>query len=161
MRLPIAFAISVALTGVTAAHEFKTGDLVIDHPWSRTTPSGARTGAGYVTVTNNGTETDRLVGGSAEISEGFELHTSVIVDSVAKMRPLTNGLTIPAGATVTLEPGGTHAMLTGIKEPIQKGKPFAGTLVFERAGEVPIEFMVEGFGVRPEAAADAHGGHQP
>ena len=161
MRLPIAIAMAVALTGATAAHEFKAGDLVIGHLWSRMTPSGAPTGVGYVTVTNNGVEPDRLIGGSAEISEGFELHTSEIVDGVAKMRPLTEGLTIAPGETATLEPGGRHAMLTGLKEPIREDEPFAGTLVFERAGEVPIKFMVEGFGVRPEAAADAHGGHQP
>ena len=160
MRLPIAMMTVVALAGAAAAHKFEAGDLVIDHPWSRTTPPVATTGAGYVTITNNGAEPDTLVGGSSEISEGFELHTSEIIEGVAKMRPLTEGLTIAPGETVTLEPGGTHAMLTGLKKPIREGEPFAGALVFERAGEVAVEFMIEGFGRRPEPAGDAHEGHQ-
>lgn len=160
MRLPIAIVMAIALAGAAAAHDFKAGDLVIDHPWSRTTPPVATTGAGYVTITNNGTEPDTLVGGSAEISGGFELHTSEIVDGVAKMRPLTEGVTIAPGETMTLEPGGTHIMLTGLKGPIRESEPFTGTLVFEQAGEVPIKFVVEGFGSRPEPEADAHEGLQ-
>ena len=159
MRLPITITMAVALSGAAAAHEFNAGDLVIGHPWSRTPPPGAPTGAGYVAITNNGSELERLVGGSAEVSEGFELHTSETVDGVARMRPVEGGLAIPPGATVALEPGGTHAMLTGLKEPIKEGEAFFGTLLFERAGEVPIEFAVEGFGGSAKTAADQHEGH--
>ena len=44
---------------------------------------------------------------------------------------------------VTLEPGGTHAMLTGLKKPIREGEPFAGALVFE-----VLAFVVAGKGRR-------------
>ncbi len=41
-------------TGVVQAHEYKFGTLVIDHPWTRETPEGAKVAAGFVTITNNG-----------------------------------------------------------------------------------------------------------
>lgn len=156
MRFPTSIALVLTLTGAAAAHEVTAGDLVIGHPWSRTTPATAKTGVGYLTVTNNGSEPDRLVGGSADVSAGFTLHTSKIVDGVARMRPLEGGLPIAPGETISLKPGATHVMLTGMKKPILEAEPFAGTLVFEKAGSVPVEFTVEGFGGRPAEASDSH-----
>ena len=37
------------------------GDLTITQAWSRATPPGAATAAGYLTITNHGTTNDRLV----------------------------------------------------------------------------------------------------
>lgn len=158
MRVAFAVTVSLCLTAAASAHDFKVGDLVVAHPWSRATPPGAKIGAGYVAVTNTGTEPDRLIGGSTAVSQGFELHESQVTDGVARMRPLEEGLEIAPGQTVTLAPGGTHAMLTGLSAPIRQGEPFKGTLVFEKAGPVEVEFAVEGFGAAPAPEGD-HGGH--
>ena len=48
----------------TSAQEFKTGSLVVERPWSRATAGGAKVGAGYMTITNTGSESDRFIGGS-------------------------------------------------------------------------------------------------
>ena len=149
----------LALLGPAAAHEFKAGALTIDHPSSRPTPPGAKVGVGYVTIRNDGTEPDRLVGGSATVAGRFEVHASTVEDGVARMRRVEDGVVLEPGATVTLASGGTHAMLLDLKEPIVKGQSFDGTLVFERAGTVPIRFSVEGFGAA--AAAPSHEGHRP
>ena len=71
MRFPTSIVLVLTLTGAAAAHEVTAGDLVIGHPWSRATPATAKTGVGYLTVTNNGSEPDRLIGGSADVSAGF------------------------------------------------------------------------------------------
>jgi copper(I)-binding protein len=52
-------------------------------------------------------------------------------------------LPIPAGETVTLEPGGKHIMFMGLDAPLLEGQEFAGTLVFETAGELDVMFKVE------------------
>ena len=159
MRISIAIAMAAALSGAAAAHDFRAGDLVIEHPWSRATPPGARIGVGYATITNNGAEPDRLIGGSSEVSKGFEVHTSEVVDGVARMRPARDGIVIAPGETVVLEPGGTHAMLTGMTQPIEAGEPFAGTLVFERAGALDVAFAVQELGASAAPAGDDHEGH--
>ncbi|WP_152048518.1 copper chaperone PCu(A)C [Aureimonas psammosilenae] len=160
MRVPVlAAAVAACLSGPAAAHEFKVGDLTIDHPSSRPTPPGAKVGVGYLTIRNDGAEADRLLGGSATVAGRFEIHASTAQDGVARMRRAENGIVVEPGATVKLASGGTHVMLLDLKEPIVKGKSFDGTLVFERAGTVPVRFSVEGFGAA--AAAPSHEGHKP
>ena len=130
-----------------AAQEVTAGDLVIQHPWSRATPGGAQTAGGYVTILNRGTASDRLVGGSFEAASGFELHDMSMDAGVMRMRA-TGPLTIPAHGSLTLTPVGRHAMLTGLKHGLKKGEQVRGTLVFEHAGTVPVQFDVEGIGAR-------------
>ena len=46
-------------------------------------------------------------------------------------------------------------MLTGLKQPLEKGQKVKGGLEFEKAGKVDVEFTVEAIG----AASPAPGGH--
>ena len=52
-------------------------------------------------------------------------------------------------------------MFTGLKRGLRKGETVDGTLVFERAGTVPVRFEVEGIGAKGPAGGDAagHAGH--
>lgn len=154
-----AITVGVALLGPASAHEFKAGDLTIEHPSSRPTPPMAKVGVGYVAIRNDGTEADRLIGGSATVAGRFEIHASTVEGGVARMRRVEDGITLEPGTTVKLASGGAHVMLLDLKDPIVKGQSFDGTLVFERAGAVPVRFSVEGFGAA--AAAPSHKGHQP
>jgi periplasmic copper chaperone A len=129
--------------GPAAAHKYRTGNLEIVHPWSRAMPMGARVGAGYVLIKNNGTEADRLVAVSSEICEKAELHTSVVKDNVATMHALPDGVVIPAQAAAEFEPGGMHIMLVGLKKPLKEGEFFKGTFTFEKAGKIEVRFAVE------------------
>lgn len=147
------------LLGPATAHEFKVGSLTIDHPSSRPTSPGAKIGVGYLSIRNDGTEPDRLVGGTATVAGRFEVHATMVENGVARMRRVEDGILIEPGATVDLASGGTHVMLLDLKESIVKGASFDGTLVFERAGTVPVRFSVEGFGTA--AAAPSHQGHKP
>lgn len=150
-----AAALALALAGApllaptpAAAESVRVGDIVVDTPWSRATPGGAKVAGGYVTITNEGDTADRLIGGSSEIAERFEVHSMEMVDGVAKMAPVEGGLEIPPGETVSLAPGGYHVMFMGLQRPLGEGESFEGTLVFERAGEVPVTFAVGRMGSR-------------
>lgn len=128
------------------AQDFRVGSLNIGHPWSRATPGGATTGAGYLTITNTGPEPDRLLAGSVEVASGFELHKTSVAEGVASMRPLEGGLEIRSGESVELKPGGTHIMLVNLKGPLEAGMRFSGTLVFEKAGAAQVRFEVRQVG---------------
>ena len=67
-------------------------------------------------------------------------------NGVAKMRPVEGGLEIKPGETVQLKPGSFHVMLMGLKQPLDKGQKIKGTLQFEKAGKVEIEYTVEALG---------------
>lgn len=128
------------------AHEFKVGDLEIGHPWSRATPVGAKVAGGYFTITNKGSAPDRLVSISSDVSDKAELHEMSVKDGVMTMRPVAEGLEIPAGGKVALAPGGYHLMFIGLKRQPKQGEKFSAILTFEKAGTVTVDFAVEGMG---------------
>ena len=138
------------------AHEFKAGVVVIDHPWSRATPAGAKVAAGYLTLQNTGAEPDRLVSATAEIAGRTEIHEMAVdANGVMTMRPLADGIAVPAGGSVALEPSSFHVMFMDLKAAPEEGKPFKGTLTFEKAGTVDVEYAVEPIG--GASGYDAHG----
>jgi periplasmic copper chaperone A len=144
--------------GAASALDYKVGALEIDSPWSRAVPKGAKVAAGYMKIKNTGTDPDRLVGVSTSVAGGFMIHEVTMDNGVMKMRPLPSGLEIKPGETVELKPGSFHIMMTDLKQPIQRGKPFKASLMFEKAGEVDVDFAVEAAGAT-SAAAPAHDAH--
>lgn len=143
------------------AHDFKVGPLKIGHPWSRATPPGAKVGGGYISVENTGSAPDRLVAVSVPFAERGEIHEMSVKDGIMTMRPLDNGVEIPAGAKVELKPGGLHLMFMGLKEPLKQGEKVKGTLTFEKAGKVDVEFVVDAIGAAQSGgqAKDPHKAH--
>lgn len=95
-------------------------------------------GAFYFTVTNNGDDADRLVEVKTDVAMHAEIHDVVMTDGVMQMQHQEDGVEIPAGESLTLEPGSWHIMLIGLNESLLDGEEFTATLVFENAGEVEI-----------------------
>lgn len=140
-----------------SAHEFKAGDLHIGHPWSRATPAGANVAAGYLTLKNAGSQPDRLISASSEIAGKTEIHEMAVDgNGVMTMRQVTAGVEIPAGGEAALKPGGFHIMFMDLKRGPKEGERFKGTLTFEKAGTVEVEFAVEAMGGAAEHSK--HGG---
>ena len=152
--LALAAVAAIPATSLSA-HEFKVGAIEIVHPWSRATPPGATTGAGYLTIKNDGDTADRLVSATDTVASQTEIHEMAVVDGVMTMRELPDGLPIPAGGSVELTPGSYHIMFVGLKAPLKEGQPFKGTLTFEKAGTVQVEYAVQALGSGP--AHEEHG----
>jgi copper(I)-binding protein len=138
-------AYSVSTTAM--ATDYKAGSLAISGPWSRATPKGAQTGVDYMTIKNSGTTSDRLIGGSVDVADDFELHVMTIENGIARMRELSE-IEIKPGQAIEFKPGGSHVMFVNLKNPLSKGEHINGTLVFERVGKVQIEYSVEGIGAQ-------------
>ena len=151
----LAFAGALTVATLTQAHAYDLGDLTIDQPWSRATPAAAPVGAGYLVVTNKGKADDRLVSAGADVSAKVEIHEMAVVDGVMRMRALDRGIVVPAGGKVEFKPGGYHIMFIGLKQPLAKDTSFKGTLTFEKAGTIEVEYKVQGMG----GAAAGHTGH--
>jgi uncharacterized protein YcnI len=138
-----------------AAQSFKAGALTIEAPWIRATPGGAKVAGGYMKITNTGKEPDRLVGGTFPAAGRFEVHEMAVEGGIMKMRHLAKGLEIKPGETVELKPGGYHVMLMDLKQGLKEGETYKGTLNFEKAGKIEIEYKVGPVG----GGAPAAGGH--
>ena len=124
------------------------GDLELKGAWTRATPPAARAGGGYLEITNNGSETDYLVSGSVDFAERVEIHEMSMVNDVMKMRHLEDGLPIPPGETVALEPGSYHVMFLGMTKPLTAGEAVDVTLTFKNAGDVTLKMPVAKVGAR-------------
>ncbi len=143
IELAAATILTFASAGIAAAQEYTLGNLVIDHPYAKATPPNAPVSGGFMVIRNTGTEADRLIGGSAAFSGNFEVHEMKMDGDVMKMRPVEGGLEIPAGGETVLEPGGYHIMFMGLKEQLKLDEKRKVKLVFQKAGEIEIEFGVE------------------
>jgi copper(I)-binding protein len=155
----IALVAAAFCGGPAWAHDYTVGAIKIGHPWARATPKGARIAAGYMTLTNTGTEPDRLVAGSAAVSSTLELHEMKVENGIMKMRALAKGLEIKPGESVELKPDSFHAMLIDLKHPLVLGEKVKGTLVFEKAGPVEIEYEIEAMGAEAPGMGGMHHGN--
>jgi copper(I)-binding protein len=133
----------------------KAGALIIEAPWIRATPGGAKIAGGYMKITNTGKETDRLIGGTLAAAGRFEVHEMSMEGGVMKMRHLPKGLEIKPGESVEFKPGGYHVMFMDLKQGLKEGATVKGTLVFEKAGKIEVEYKIGPIG----GGAPAAGGH--
>ncbi len=132
-----------ALPFMAFADEFAVGDLVISDPISYETPVTAQTGVGYLSITNTGDVDEKLIDVRADFPRVM-VHETIIDGDITRMQHVMGGLVIPAGATVSLEPGSFHIMFMGLGgDPFEVGEDIPATLVFETAGELDIVFKVE------------------
>ncbi|SFK80380.1 DUF1775 domain-containing protein [Methylorubrum salsuginis] len=160
----IVAANTTAPAPVKAEAAARTGALAVESPWLRATPGGAKVAGGYVTVRNTGTEPDRLTGATIARAGRGEIHSMSTENGVMKMAPVEGGLSIAPGESVALKPGGLHLMFLDLSDGLRAGESVPGTLIFERAGAVPVTFTVAPIGAQgPTAqapgAAPESGGH--
>jgi periplasmic copper chaperone A len=98
-------------------------DPAVSAAWVRQVPPAARMTAGYLSIFNPGPEALVVVGAESPLFGSIEIHGTVMVDGVARMRHQET-VTVPAGETVRFEPGGLHLMLM---QPVD-GVPSSGSI---------------------------------
>ena len=133
------------------AADYRLDSLRVDHPFSRATPPGAKSGGVYFTVENEGKTGDRLLRASSPIAGAVELHQMTLDAGVMKMRAVQS-VDVKPGGKIEFKPGGYHLMLLDLRQPLKTGDKFPLTLTFERAGTLETSVGVEEMGATPEAA---------
>ncbi len=151
----LALAILFLSASGAAAHEIAHNGIKLVHPWVREAPKGAESVPAFVKITNTGKKADRLVTASLKGADKAEIHQTVTSGGTSAMQPMPDGVPIKAGETVQLEPDGTHIMFLGLKTSLDADQYVDGSLTFEKAGKIDVEFYVE---ARPEGA-EGHGDH--
>lgn len=129
-------AIVVAVSAWALVAAEASGSIAVDRAWARASPKDAPNGAAYLTIVNNGTESDRLIKASSTVAESVQFHEEKIENGIAKMRQL-EAIEVPPGATVRFKPGGVHLMMQ-LKRQLKVGEAFLLTLNFEKAGAVEV-----------------------
>jgi periplasmic copper chaperone A len=141
----IALLLIVGSSGQLRAQAPQGKTITVADAWSRATPKGSTTAVIYMTLINSGQDADRLLGAATPIAEKVQLHSNTNDNGVMEMRELTS-IEIEAGKKVALKPGGTHAMLVGLKQLLIAGQSFPLALEFEKAGKIDVTVSVEKVG---------------
>lgn len=127
--------------------------VTVTDPWVRATvPQQSASGA-FMKLAS--AQPARLVQARSPAAAVVEIHEMAMHDNVMRMRAV-DGLDLPAGKAVSLEPGGYHLMLMNLKQPLKQGETVPLTLLIERAdgGRETVEVHAP---VR--ALGSGHGGH--
>ena len=120
-----------------------TPDIMVEKGWARASGAGQDSAAVYLTLVNRGDADDRLLVVSMPRAGMAMLHRSSMDGGIMRMRDLSDGLPIPAGATVELAPNGTHIMLSGLAAPLRQGEQIPAKLRFAKAGTKDVMIKVE------------------
>lgn len=131
-----------------AANAKPDGALHIMHPWTRPAAVGGA-GAGYFTILAPARTGDRLLRVETTAAQAVGIHVSLETNGVMTMDEVKGGVRIDAGGKVDFKPGGLHLMFMGLKKTQKLGDTLPATLVFEKAGRVPVVFKVESGAPRP------------
>lgn len=148
MKMRILACLIILFSGIATmtmaiAEDIMIGNLMLHDPWVKATIGNKPVTGGYLMIHNHGEDDDRLIAVEASFAGKSEIHEMNIVNDVMQMRPLPDGLVIPAGEHVMLKSGGYHLMFMKLKEPILADTNYPVTLVFQRAGRIEINIMAK------------------
>lgn len=142
LRLILAMTLFVSLVAPITAHEVISGDIEITHPSIPMPPRGAKSAAGYMAISNNGATDDVLIGVESPIANSVSVHLSEVQDGIARMVHVP-AVNIPHDDTILLERGGLHVMFMGLNTSLEGKNMIQATLIFQNAGRIEIQFMIE------------------
>ena len=115
--------------------------IEVSNAW---TPASAQTRIDapvYMTIANRTDAPDSLLRVRCPVADFAEKHVTDRGEGGYAMREI-KAIAIPPGAVVTLEPRGAHLMLLHTKQALQPGETFTCSVVFQKAGTVPVEVTV-------------------
>lgn len=133
--------IAFVVTGHAQAQTSHPSTICVENAWARATPAGAKAGAAYVAVINNGGSADRLLSATAPVAQKVQFHTETENNGISRMRELRS-VEIDPGAKVVFKPGDMHMMMVGLKQALKEGETFPLTLTFEKAGKIDVTVSV-------------------
>lgn len=137
-----ALVAAIALT-LAACSSGTSGDdassLTITDTWAKAAPEGMT--AAFGTIANSADHDITITGATSDAATTVELHE--VVDDV--MRPVEGGFIVPAGGSLTLEPGGYHLMFMGIPAPINAGDEVTVTLTLSDGSTLDLTAVAKDF----------------
>jgi len=102
-----------------------------------------KNGAAYMTISSTDGDTLTAVSVPASVAGEAQLHETTTsggsMSGGMKGMKEVSSITIPAGGSVTLKPGGYHVMLMDLAKPIAAGATVPLTLTFQKAGTVKVD----------------------
>jgi hypothetical protein len=132
----IALTLAACSSGATSDD---ASSLTVTDTWVKAADAGMT--AAFGSFENSSDHDITITGATSDAATAVELHE--VVDDV--MRPVEGGLTVPAGGSLMLEPGGYHLMFMGIPAPIAAGEDVTLTLTLSDGSELELTAVAKDF----------------
>ena len=139
----LVLALSAGACTSAAAPSASTGVApAVSGAWVRPPQGMDRPAAGYLLITG-GSTADALLSVSSPVAGSVEMHeTTTDASGMTGMHPVSR-IEVPAGAAVSLQPGGYHLMFMGVSGKIEVGGKVQIDLTFEKAGKISVQAEVK------------------
>ena len=141
---------------IAYAEQLKFNHIIINNAWIKDTPPNHKTTAGYLTIENLGDTDERLLSVSSSFAAKGEIHQMKIDGEVMKMRPIPDGLVIPAGEIIYLKPGSFHLMFMKLNTQIIPQQTLKIILTFEKLGSVVMPATVKSVPASDDPSSEKH-----
>ena len=142
LRSPkILLLLPMLLASLSAMAGSAVDQIEIVDPYARAVPPGQPNSASFMSLTNKGEQATALVAAESDVAKAAELHNHIMDGEVMRMRRVDQ-IDLPAGETVTLEPGGLHIMLIGLARQLAPEEQIELTLIFADDSRKTIEIPV-------------------
>jgi periplasmic copper chaperone A len=147
-RMAVVLAAAAGLLQMAPA----VADVAASEGWARASVPGAKTGVGYLVLTNKGEEVAKLIALTTTVCDRLMIHRSTVdAQGVARMWPVAK-LEIEPGETVRFDPNGLHLMFDDLKVPLVAGQKVPVRMVFDGLPQVTVQLEVRP--LVPEKATD-------
>ncbi|GAA3544306.1 hypothetical protein AFL01nite_16860 [Aeromicrobium flavum] len=139
--LPVLFAAVLVLSGCGdggSDDNTQASGVAAANAWVKATDMNMS--AAFMVVSNSAEEDATIVGVTTDLTDTAELHET----ADGTMRPVES-LTVPAGGSLMLEPGGNHLMLMELTEAIDPGQEVTFTLEFDDGSTFDVTATAKDF----------------
>jgi copper(I)-binding protein len=116
-------------------------NLQITDAWIKNLPAVVPVRAGYMKISNTRGQDITILSLESKLFEDIHIHQTFEVDGVASMRAIGD-LTIRAGESLELAPGGFHLMMMNPLEGLTPGQKVVVTLHYQDQKTQTIEMVV-------------------
>lgn len=120
-------------------------ELTVNDGYLRATPPGQMMSSAFMQLTNDTDQTITITGGESAYVKAIEIHNHAMKDGMMSMEHIPT-LSILAGESKTLAPGGLNFMLIGLQQSLVPGDTFNFNLVFDNGEQqsltLPIKSIV-------------------
>ena len=136
----IIYILILSFSFIAQAHKYEAENMLVDHPWMKVFNNN---GAGYFKIKNIGTNDIHLLEVVSDSVDNIELHTIIMEEDVAKMRPVKGGVIIKVGESMEFKPMGNHLMFFGIKQELGEGELMEAIFKFKNSKDLLVKFKME------------------
>lgn len=141
MKLSLSIIFGLILSFSSAQMRASDSKINVSHAWVQEAPPSAEVLAGYMSLQNQSSQAQTLLGARSADFKSVMLHQTVSKGGMAHMNH-TPQIEIKPGSTLQLTPGGYHLMLMNPKKRLKQGDQVEVLLEFEGGLVVPVKLKV-------------------